>query len=126
MKMFWQIVSIVSFLGMGLSAGVILSPYLLDKPDIIRGDFKVFATLKKDNPSKLWIEVFNKDRGVGIAFSEDLFYTISVVVDETANTSLSINMPKLIPNDSMHPPERYCPECGYDLIELVNKWRYGG
>ena len=111
---------------------------------IVRGDFKVFATLL-DNPNQLWLEVFNKKRGVGIALNENLFYIISMVVDETSNASLSVNVPKLakmpgrddghalevqikplnpfddrteelIPNDTMHPPERYCPKCGYDLF----------
>jgi len=117
MNILLKAVQMFSFVVAGFAIGMCISPYLTNQTNIVRGDFKVFATLR-ENSNQLWVEVFNKKRGVGIAFSEDLFYIISMVVDETSNASLSINVPKLIPNDSMHPPERYCPKCGQDLIDL--------
>jgi len=85
---------------MGLAIGVLASEHLTNEANIVRGDFRVFASFHKDNPNHLWLEVFNKKRGVGIAFSEDLFYTISMAISKTSNATLYVNEPKLIPNDT--------------------------
>jgi len=59
------------------------------------GNFKVFASIHKNDPDQLSVEVFIEEKGIGIAFDKDLFYILSLAVCESSNAKLYINKPVL-------------------------------